>query len=69
MKFYSDYPESFSNPDDPATRGEHFFTEAVDLLRKEEGRVPLTTFQAWGDMYTRYSLHSCLISNPTTDTL
>ncbi|KAK9857273.1 hypothetical protein MYU51_020547 [Penicillium brevicompactum] len=50
--FYSDYPESFANPSDPTTRGEHFFNEAVDLLKKEEGRVPFTTFQAMGDMYT-----------------
>jgi hypothetical protein len=52
-KFHSDYPEAFANPDDPTTRGEHFFAEAVDLLKKEEGRIPLTTFQAWGDMYAR----------------
>lgn len=29
----------------------------MSLLKKEEGRVPLTTFQALGDMYTRYDLY------------
>lgn len=52
-KFYSDYPEVFALPDDPKSRGTHFFDEATELLMKEEGKVTLTTLQAMGDIYTR----------------
>ncbi|KAJ5584949.1 uncharacterized protein N7459_004749 [Penicillium hispanicum] len=50
--FYSDYPEAFASPDDPNSRGMHFYNEAERLLKNEEGRLSLTTLQALGDIYT-----------------
>ncbi|KAJ5123268.1 hypothetical protein N7448_009365 [Penicillium atrosanguineum] len=52
-QFYSGYPEAFARADDPGSRGRHFYEEAIRLLNKEEGRLPLTTLQARGDIYTR----------------
>jgi hypothetical protein len=37
-----------------SSRGEHFFEEAICLLRKEDGRLSLTTLQARGILYTWY---------------
>ncbi|KAJ5298495.1 uncharacterized protein N7443_006615 [Penicillium atrosanguineum] len=51
-QFYSGYPEAFARADDPGSRGRHFYEEAIRLLNKEEGRLPLTTLQARGDIYT-----------------
>ncbi|KAJ5565590.1 hypothetical protein N7535_007228 [Penicillium sp. DV-2018c] len=53
---YSDYPESFAVPGEPRSRGDHFFQEALALLEKEEGRLPLTTLQARGEIHIRTSV-------------
>jgi hypothetical protein len=48
---YSDYPEALAVAGDLNTRGEHFFEEAERLMKKEEGRVSLTSLQARGCFY------------------
>ncbi|KAH8692094.1 hypothetical protein BGW36DRAFT_41532 [Talaromyces proteolyticus] len=42
---YSDYPEVFKDPNDPNSKGMHFYKEAKRLLDKEEGRVNITSLQ------------------------
>ncbi|KAK3613944.1 hypothetical protein LTR56_027579 [Elasticomyces elasticus] len=49
---YSDRPEARTDPNNPATAGNHFFEEAKRLLYREE-RSCLTTVQALGVMATR----------------
>jgi hypothetical protein len=44
---FSDLPESRADPNNPATSGDHFFTEAKRLLA-EDDRTSLTTIQAIG---------------------
>lgn len=39
----------------------------MKLLAQEEGRVPLTTFQALGEMYTRYLIYSLSLLNLKTN--
>ncbi|KAF5862069.1 hypothetical protein ETB97_012216 [Aspergillus alliaceus] len=50
--YYSDYPESCAVPGDIATKGEHFWREAMKLLDAEEGQISLTTVQGIGVMYS-----------------
>ncbi|KAJ5126680.1 hypothetical protein N7448_007459 [Penicillium atrosanguineum] len=48
---YSDYPETLAIPGDQSSRGEHFLEEAMQLLKEDEDRLSLTTFQARGSIY------------------
>ncbi|KAJ5799047.1 uncharacterized protein N7503_006552 [Penicillium pulvis] len=50
--FYSDYDEAFVVPNVISSRGEHFFEEAISLLRKENGELSLPSLQARGNLYT-----------------
>ncbi|OJJ42822.1 hypothetical protein ASPZODRAFT_104512 [Penicilliopsis zonata CBS 506.65] len=43
---YSDYPESYADPDEACSKGQHFYDEAKRLYEQEEGVIALTTVQA-----------------------
>ena len=54
---FSDRPEARTDPNDPTTTGEHFFTEAKRLLY-EDDRSSLPTVQALGLMSLRQAMNN-----------
>lgn len=50
---FSDQPNTRSRSDDPTTAGDHFFAEALRLLKEEHDHHVLTTIQALGVMSIR----------------
>lgn len=53
---YSNRPEAKRDPNDPSSRGAHFFAEAKQLLEADD-RSSLTTVQALGVMSVRQAKH------------
>ncbi|KAI9923927.1 hypothetical protein MW887_008233 [Aspergillus wentii] len=53
---YSDFPEAYATPGDPASKGAHFYSEAKRYLDEEEGKITLPTVQGLGVMW----IYTCL---------
>ncbi|OJJ95245.1 hypothetical protein ASPACDRAFT_36771 [Aspergillus aculeatus ATCC 16872] len=49
--FHSDYPDAYADPNDPDSKGVHFYKEARRLYEKIEGRLDLPTIQGCGVLF------------------
>ncbi|OJJ97427.1 hypothetical protein ASPACDRAFT_80335 [Aspergillus aculeatus ATCC 16872] len=49
--FHSEYPEAYADPDDPNSKGTHFYEEARRHYEKVEGQLDVPTLQGSGVMY------------------
>ncbi|KAI2969823.1 hypothetical protein CBS147352_2455 [Aspergillus niger] len=49
--FHFDYPEAYADPNNPDSRGIHFYEEARKLYEKIEGRLDMPTIQGCGVLF------------------
>ncbi|RAH76607.1 hypothetical protein BO86DRAFT_404540 [Aspergillus japonicus CBS 114.51] len=49
--FHSDYPEAYADPNDPDSKGVHFYNEARRIYEKIEGQLDLPTMQGCGVLF------------------
>jgi DNA-binding transcriptional MerR regulator len=54
--FYCDYPEVFEDPNDPESRGMHFYREAKQRFEQEDGRITIPTIQGYATLLTSTAL-------------